>query len=75
MAVRYHENVDIRMEIKTTLKLVESLREQNLLALIMDDPDAMGAVGKVWVHWVVWNIDPTTLETEQICTRKTKQRE
>ena len=25
------------------------------LALIMDDPDAMGAVGKVWVHWVVWN--------------------
>ena len=28
-------------------------------ALIMDDPDAMGAVGKVWVHWVVWNIDPT----------------
>ena len=28
------------------------------LALIMDDPDAMGAVGKVWVHWVLWNIDP-----------------
>ena len=28
------------------------------LALIMDDPDAMGAVGKVWVHWVVWNILP-----------------
>ena len=22
----------------------------------MDDPDAMGAVGKVWVHWVLWNI-------------------
>ena len=22
----------------------------------MDDPDAMEAVGKVWVHWVVWNI-------------------
>jgi len=28
------------------------------LALIMDDPDAMGAVGKVWVHWVMWNIVP-----------------
>jgi len=26
------------------------------LVLIMDDPDAMGAVGKVWVHWVLWNI-------------------
>ena len=27
----------------------------------MDDPDAMGAVGKVWVHWVVWNIEPTAI--------------
>ena len=26
------------------------------LALIMDDPDAMEPAGKVWVHWVVWNI-------------------
>ena len=26
------------------------------LSLIMDDPDAMSAVGKVWVHWVLWNI-------------------
>jgi Raf kinase inhibitor-like YbhB/YbcL family protein len=32
------------------------------LALIMDDPDAMGAVGKLWVHWVVWNIDARTKE-------------
>jgi len=30
--------------------------ETESLALIMDDPDAMGAVGKVWVHWVVWNM-------------------
>ena len=30
--------------------------EAKSLALIMDDPDAMEAVGKVWVHWVVWNI-------------------
>ena len=27
-------------------------------ALIMDDPDAMAAVGKVWVHWLrIWNTD------------------
>ncbi len=32
------------------------------LALIMDDPDAMGAVGKVWVHWVVWDIDPAAAD-------------
>ena len=38
------------------------------LTLIMDDPDAMGAVGKVWVHWVVWNIDPTATENLQNAT-------
>ena len=38
------------------------------LALIMDDPDAMGAVGKVWVHWVAWNIDPITTELENLTT-------
>ena len=35
------------------------------LALIMDDPDAMGAVGKVWVHWVLWNIDPSIIELKE----------
>ena len=34
------------------------------LALIMDDPDEMGAVGKVWVHWVMWNIDHDTLDID-----------
>ena len=41
--------------------------EAKSLVLIMDDPDAMGAVGKVWVHWVAWNIDPTT-ELENLTT-------
>ena len=35
------------------------------IAIIMDDPDAMGAVGKVWVHWIIWNIDPNTSEIPQ----------
>ncbi len=35
------------------------------LVLIMDDPDAMGAVGKVWVHWVLWNIDPSINELKE----------
>ncbi|QUC64496.1 YbhB/YbcL family Raf kinase inhibitor-like protein [Nitrosopumilus sp. K4] len=35
------------------------------LALIMDDPDAMGAVGKIWVHWVIWNIEPSTKEIKE----------
>ena len=38
------------------------------LALIMDDPDAMGAVGKIWVHWVVWNIDPSIVEINEDST-------
>lgn len=28
------------------------------LALIIDDPDAVAPAGKVWDHWVIWNIDP-----------------
>ena len=34
-----------------------------IIALIMDDPDAMGAVGKVWVHWLEYHYvnDITTI--------------
>lgn len=38
------------------------------LALVMDDPDAMGAVGKIWVHWVMWNIPP---EVSQVAEGET----
>ena len=38
------------------------------LSLIMDDPDAMEPAGKVWVHWVAWNIEPTTTELENLTT-------
>jgi len=42
--------------------------EAKSLTLIMDDPDAQAAVGKVWVHWVISNIDPTTTEIPESFT-------
>ena len=43
------------------------------LALIMDDPDAMEPAGKVWVHWVVWNISPEALEIFQADNSQTPE--
>ena len=35
--------------------------ETKTLAIIMDDPDAMKAVGKVWVHWLTYHsVNDTT---------------
>ena len=42
--------------------------EAKSLTLIMDDPDAQAAVGKVWVHWVISNIEPTITEIPESFT-------
>ncbi len=36
-------------------------QDSKSIALIMDDPDAMGAVGKIWTHWLIWNIPVQSL--------------
>ena len=36
--------------------------ETESFVLILDDPDAMESSGKVWEHWVVWNV-PVSTET------------
>ncbi len=35
------------------------------LVLIMDDPDAIKPAGKVWDHWLVFNIPPETKKIEE----------
>lgn len=40
--------------------------ETKSLTLIMDDPDAQAAVGKIWVHWIICNIEPNTREIPEL---------
>ena len=51
--------------ISPPLKINEIPENTVSLVLIMDDPDAMGAVGKIWVHWILWNIDPKITRFEE----------
>lgn len=39
--------------------------ETESFTLIMDDPDAVGPAGKVWLHWLVWNIPPGVTEISE----------
>ncbi len=48
------ENVNPPLEIRGAPEDAESL------ALVVDDPDAREPAGKIWDHWVVWNIEPNT---------------
>lgn len=51
--------------ISPPLKLSGIPENTSSLVLIMDDPDAMKAVGKVWVHWLLWNISPNDVEFKE----------
>lgn len=47
-----NENINLPLKIYGVPDQTESL------ALVMDDPDAMEPAGKIWDHWVIWNISP-----------------
>ena len=44
--------------INPPLKITNIPDNTKSLVLIVDDPDALSAVGKIWTHWLVWNISP-----------------
>jgi hypothetical protein len=33
------------------------------LAFVVEDPDAVAPAGKVWDHWVVWNVSPAETDS------------
>jgi len=43
-------------DISPPLTIIGAPADTKSLALLVDDPDS---VGGNWVHWLVWNIDPT----------------
>ncbi|WP_254543789.1 YbhB/YbcL family Raf kinase inhibitor-like protein [Halomarina pelagica] len=53
------ENVNPPLEVDGIPDGTESL------AIVMDDPDAMEPAGKVWDHWIVWNVPPDATSIPQ----------
>ena len=44
---------------------IEEIPEETVsLVLIMDDPDAVEPAGKIWDHWIVYDVDPSTEKIE-----------
>jgi len=52
-------------DIITPLNISDVPANAKSLALVMDDPDAMKPAGKVWDHWVLWNLAPDTKEIKE----------
>jgi Raf kinase inhibitor-like YbhB/YbcL family protein len=49
-------------DINPSLMIANCPQGTRSIALICDDPDAPGGI---WVHWVIWNIDPSVKEIRE----------
>jgi hypothetical protein len=57
--VEYGRGAD---DVNPPLRIANVPSEAESLALVMDDPDARKPAGKVWLHWLVWDVPPDTTE-------------
>lgn len=48
-----------RQNVNPPLHIEGIATDTHSLVLVMDDPDALEPAGKIWDHWLVWNIPPT----------------
>ncbi|MBI2584160.1 MAG: YbhB/YbcL family Raf kinase inhibitor-like protein [Candidatus Aenigmarchaeota archaeon] len=52
-------------DISPPLKIGGAPQNAKSLVLIMDDPDAVKPAGRVWDHWIIWNMPPDTTEIRE----------
>jgi hypothetical protein len=49
-------------DVNPPLELIDIPQSAKSLVIIVDDPDSPS---KIWSHWILWNISPTTKEIKQ----------
>ena len=49
-------------DVNPPLEIEDAPDDAESFALIVDDPDAVEPAGKVWDHWIVWNVPPDRTE-------------
>ena len=52
-------------DVNPELKFEDVPKNAKSLVLIMDDPDAKEAVGKVWDHWIIFNMPVKTKRIDE----------